>query len=132
MKFDKFDKLVETIAGLGVPGLVLLFAMALTGYAGAAAITTALASLGGPAGMLGGIAVLILLALISRGLAKWGLERIAKAVMQKLIDKGETKGSILEKINSYRFISKDLKLKLKDFVNEYFKGDEPHVQPDNA
>ena len=91
MKFDKFDKLVETIAGLGVPGLVLLFAMALTGYVGAAAITTALAALGGPAGMLGGIAVLILLALISRGLAKWGLERIAKAVMQKLIEKGETK-----------------------------------------
>ena len=46
----KFDKLVSIIAGLGVPGLVLLFAMALTGYVGAAAITTALAALGGPAG----------------------------------------------------------------------------------
>jgi len=119
----KFDKLVETIAGLGVPGLVLLFAMALTGYVGAAAITTALAALGGPLGMLGGIGVLIILALIAKGLAKWGLERIAKAVIQKLIEeKGETEESILTKLRSYRFISKELKLKLKDFIKGYFKN----------
>lgn len=68
-----FDKIVDTITGLGVPGLVLLFAMALTGYAGAAAITTALAALGGPFGMIGGIGMLVVLALISKGLAKWGL-----------------------------------------------------------
>ena len=128
----KFDKLVETIVGLGVPGLVLLFAMALTGYAGAAAITTALAALGGPLGMIGGIGMLILLALISKALSKWGIERIAKAVIQKLIEKGETRGSVLEKIESYWFISKDLKLKIKDYVEQYFKtqnGDEPDFQP---
>ncbi|MGD1042156.1 MAG: hypothetical protein ABR913_03715 [Sedimentisphaerales bacterium] len=117
----KFDKLVETIAGLGVPGLVLLFAMAITGYAGAAAITTALAALGGPLGMLGGIGLLILLALISRGITKWGFEKIAKDVLKKLIDKGETKETIIKKINEYWFISKDLKLKLIDFVEGFFR-----------
>lgn len=55
------DRLVSKIAALGVPGLVLLVAMSATGYAGAAALTTALAALGGPLGMLGGIAVLGLL-----------------------------------------------------------------------
>jgi len=120
----KFDKLVETIAGLGVPGIVLLFAMALTGYAGAAAITTALAALGGPLGMLGGIGLLVLLTLVSRGLAKWGLERIAKAVLNKLIEKSETKESITRKIDAYWFISKELKLKLRDFVDGFRKEEE--------
>lgn len=124
LNFTKFDVLVETIAGLGVPGLVLVFAMALTGYVGAAAITTALAALGGPLGMLGGIGLLVLLALVSRGLAKWGLERIAKAVLNKLIEKGETKESITRKIGAYWFISKDLKLKLRDFVDGFRKEEE--------
>ncbi|MFM6039787.1 MAG: hypothetical protein ACKPBB_18935 [Sphaerospermopsis kisseleviana] len=48
------DKIVDKIAALGVPGLVLVVAMAFTGWAGAAAITTGLAVLGGPFGMLGG------------------------------------------------------------------------------
>ena len=58
------DKLVDKIVALGVPGLVLLIAMSATGWAGAAALTTALAALGGPLGMLGGIAVLGMLSLI--------------------------------------------------------------------
>lgn len=120
----KFDKLVSMIAGLGVPGLVLLFAMYLTGFAGAAAITTALAALGGPAGMLGGIGVLVLLGFMSKGLAAWGLEKIAIAVMQKLIENGETKETLLHKIGSYRFLSRDLKLKIKDFVEKYFEPDD--------
>lgn len=51
------DQVVAKIAALGVPGLVLLIAMTATGYTGAAALTTALVSLG-PGGMLGGIATL--------------------------------------------------------------------------
>lgn len=45
------DQIVDKIAALGVPGLVLLVAMAFTGWAGAAALTTALAALGGSLGM---------------------------------------------------------------------------------
>ena len=48
------DKLLDKIAALGVPGVVLAVAMETTGYVGAAALTTALATLGGPLGMLGG------------------------------------------------------------------------------
>ena len=62
------DELVKKIAALGLPGVVLIVVMATTGLTGAAAITTALAILGGPAGMLGGIAVLGLTALMTDGL----------------------------------------------------------------
>ena len=49
------DKIVQKVAALGVPGLVLVVAISATGLAGGAAITAALAALG-PGGMIGGIA----------------------------------------------------------------------------
>jgi len=64
------DELVKKIAALGLPGVILIIVMATTGLTGAAAITTALAILGGPAGMLGGIAVLGLTVLITDGLTQ--------------------------------------------------------------
>lgn len=112
------DKLVSSIVALGVPGLVLLVAMAFTGYSGAVAITVALAALGGPLGMLGGIGVLGLLVLMSKGLAKHGFEKIFEAVVKELLRKGETKSSILEKVQKYP-ISKDLKKKLEDLIKNY-------------
>ncbi|MEH1982684.1 MAG: hypothetical protein V7L27_26045 [Nostoc sp.] len=95
------DKLVDKIAALGVPGLVLLVAMAVTGWAGAAAITAALALLGGPLGMLGGIAVLVLLALISQGLAEYGFEAIFKSTVEQLRTQGKSKSDIEREIESY-------------------------------
>lgn len=53
------DRIVNKIAGLGVPGIMLMVAISMTGLSGAAAITAALALLG-PGGMLGGIAFLLL------------------------------------------------------------------------
>jgi hypothetical protein len=110
------DKLVSKIAALGVPGLVLLVAMSVTGFAGAAALTTALAALGGSLGMIGGIAVLGILVLISGGLSKYGFEKIYEAVVKKLLEKGETKESIKTKISGYP-ISKDLKKKLAELLD---------------
>ncbi len=110
------DKLVDNIVGLGVPGLVLLIAMSATGWIGAAALTTALAALGGPLGMLGGIAVLGILALISRGIANYGFEAIYNKVLQRLKEKqGLTEDTLIEKINNYP-ISNSMKLKLIDKI----------------
>jgi hypothetical protein len=64
--------------------------MANSGFAGAAAITSALATLGGPAGMLGGIAALIALGLDSKTLAEYGFPKLAEAVVRGLIGKGES------------------------------------------
>lgn len=111
------DKIVNQIVALGVPGLVLLVAMAITGWAGAAAITAGLAMLGGPFGMLGGIAVLGILGTISRGLADYGFEAIFTATVEELKKKGKTKYQIENEINSYP-ISRELKLKIKDYLNK--------------
>lgn len=73
-KVRKMDEVVKKIAALGLPGIILVGTMAATGLTGAAAITAALAFLGGPAGMLGGIAMLGLTGLIADALTKLGLE----------------------------------------------------------
>ena len=54
MKYS-LDTVAEKIAALGVPGLVLIITISSVGLAGGAAIVTALATLGGPLGMMGGI-----------------------------------------------------------------------------
>lgn len=106
------DKLVDKIAALGVPGLVLVVAMSATGYFGAAAITTALAALGGPLGILGGITVLGILGLISKGIAEYGFEKVYFSVLLKIKDKEMlTEEEIIKRIRKYP-ISKVMKLKI--------------------
>ena len=93
-----FQNAVSALVGLGVPGLVLLAVMATSGFAGAAAITSALATLGGPAGMVGGIAALVAMGLASKALAEYGFPKLAQAVLRGLIRAGESKESIREKL----------------------------------
>lgn len=110
------DKVVSKIAALGVPGLILIIAMGATGLTGAAAITAALAALG-PAGMLGGIATLGVIGLLSQAIAEYGIDAIFGAVVKELYKRGETKSSILKKIERYP-ISKSLKRKLKESLEK--------------
>ncbi len=111
------DKVVSKIAGLGVPGLVLLIVMSSTGYIGAAAITSALSIMGGPFGMLGGMVLLGILVQISTAISKFGFLKIYHAVIKELYKNGEDKKTILEKINSYP-ISKELKNSLFNLIND--------------
>ncbi|MGD1921123.1 MAG: hypothetical protein ACFCAD_20925 [Pleurocapsa sp.] len=109
------DKIVNKIVGLGVPGLVLLVAMAVSGWVGAAAITSALAMLGGPFGMLGGIAVLGILSMISQGIAEYGFEALLEETISGLKAQGKTNAQI-EKEISYYPISRELKLKIREYL----------------
>ena len=108
------DKIVQKVAALGVPGLILVVAISATGLAGAAAITAALAALG-PGGIIGGIITLGVIGLVSEGIAKYGFETIFEAVVKALYARGETKESILKKIDKYP-VSKDLKRKLTESI----------------
>ncbi len=110
------DKVVDKIAALGVPGLVMLVAMSATGWAGAAAVTAALAALGGPLGMLGGIAMLGILGLISKALAEFGFEKLFVATVDRLLEKGTSKDEIRKKVEGYP-VSRELKLKIFDHLN---------------
>lgn len=115
----KMDKIVSKIAALGVPGLVFLFAVGATGLAGAASITTALAALG-PGGMIGGIATLGIMGLISEAIAEYGFDAIFKAVVIELYKRGEDSESLFIKIDKYP-VSKGLKLKLKEKIKSLEK-----------
>ena len=94
----------------------MVTAIGATGLAGGAAITTALAALG-PGGILGGIATLVIIGLISEGIAQYGVDAIFSAVIKELYRKGETKEEILRKIKKYP-ISKELKRKLKENIEK--------------
>ncbi len=109
------EKLVSKIAALGVPGLILLVAINASGYVGGAAIVTALSALG-PGGIIGGIATLGIIGLIVQGLTEFGMDAIFSAVVRELLKKGETKESILRKIEKYP-VSKSLKRRLRELVN---------------
>lgn len=110
------DRVVEKLVALGVPGLVLLVAIATSGLAGGAAIVSALAMLGGPFGMLGGIAVLAILPLVSQAIAKYGTEALAIKVVKGLQEKGETKVAILRKLKMYP-ISRELRKKIEGYLD---------------
>src|SRR5271157_4858495 len=111
------DKIIDKIVALGVPGLVLVIVIATMGVSGGAAIVAALAVLGGPFGMIGGIAALGLILLISEALAKYGMEKIVVGVVAGLKKKGFTISQIKETIKKYP-ISKSLKLKIIGMLSE--------------
>ena len=91
------DRIIEKIVGLGVPGVMLLVSMSMTGLYGAAAITAGLALLG-PGGMLGGIATLLVASAITAALTEYGFDALFRGVIKKLYAKGETKESLARKI----------------------------------
>jgi hypothetical protein len=111
------DEVVKKIAALGLPGVILVITMAATGFTGAAAITAALAVLGGPAGMLGGIAVLGLTGLITDALAKVSLEDLLTAVYCQR-RQTEPHGKLLDEIDSLSLFDGDMKGRLKTTVTD--------------
>jgi hypothetical protein len=115
-----FQRVVEGLVALGVPGLVLLIAVATSGFAGAAALTTALAALGGPFGMVGGIGVLLLLTLVSKALTRYGLPKLTQAVIRGLMARGESSASIREKFESLPkwVMSTPLRTRIEEALNE--------------
>ena len=105
------DEVIRNVAALGLPGVILVIAMAGTGFAGAAAITTALAVLGGPFGMLGGIGLLGLTALIANALSKFGIDALLEGIYSER-SKTEPKEKLCKEISELA-VSWELKLKLK-------------------
>ena len=109
------DEVVRKVAALGLPGVILLIAMATTGFTGAAAITAALAMLG-PFGMIGGIAFLGVVGIAADGLSKFGLEALLVGIYKERQQEGESKASLCKEIERL-MVSRDLKRKLKEEVN---------------
>ena len=103
------DKVVEKIVSIGVPGIMLMVAISMTGLYGAAAITAALALLG-PGGMIGGVVTLLVAGAIASAISEYGFDALFRAVIKKMCRNGETKESIRAKIEKGPW-SKKLKTK---------------------
>ena len=78
------DRIIEKIVGLGVPGVMLLVSMSMTGLYGMATIIAGLA--------------LLVAAIITAGLTEYGFDALFRGVIKKLYAKGETKESLARKI----------------------------------
>jgi hypothetical protein len=126
LKFP-IDKLIARLVALGIPALILIVVIAYTGLAGAAAIVAALATLGGPLGMMGGVLVLGLLVLVSQAIAEYGFEYIFHRVLLGLKAQGLSKAEILKKIDPYP-ISLELKLKLRFYIEKFWDDKGPQAK----
>lgn len=111
-----WKKMISKIAAIGVPGLVLIVAIGASGLAGGAAIVAALAALG-PGGIIGGIATLGVIGIISDAITEYGISAVFKSVVKELYKQGETKETIINKIEKYP-ITNSLKNDLKALLNE--------------
>jgi uncharacterized membrane protein len=77
------DEIARRIASLGLPAVIFAVACSIAagmGLAGGAVITTALAMLGGPFGMVVGLGVLGVSTIIGDAVATYGIEELLVAV----------------------------------------------------
>jgi len=87
--------------------------MAISGFTGAAAITVALSSIGGPGGMLGGIGVLVTLGVL---IAKYGVADVSMAVVRKLLIT-RSKASLIQEIEALpRAVPQKFRMKAKSML----------------
>lgn len=101
------DKIVETVASLGVPGLMLCGPWG-TGLIGALRHH----SFGSWARRYdGAVATLGVALLLVRGISEFGFDAILSNVVKQLYKQGETKETIKQKIEGYH-VAKSLRFKL--------------------
>ena len=112
------DKLIKLLAPFGVMGIVFIVALTAAmaaGLAGAAAFTAAMASIG-PAGMIGGLVTLAVVGIVAKLAVDYGYDGIVIAVVKEQM-KTKSKAEIWSEISKKKTVSKDLKLKIKDYID---------------
>jgi hypothetical protein len=107
------DEIVKKLAGLGLPGIILVV-MAISYSGSNAAIVAALTAVGGPFGILGGIGLLGLVGAVGDLIGAFGFEAVLKAVYSERT-KNESVRSLVKEINDLP-ISDELKTKLTTHV----------------
>lgn len=114
------DRAVAALVALGVPGLVLCFLAGTSGLAGGAALVAALVAFG-PGGILGGVLSAVALGLVSNAIAEFGLEAVAKAVVEGLLDEGMSVDEIRRKVKAipWPLISAKLKREILRFLDRF-------------
>jgi hypothetical protein len=105
------NEIVKKLAGLGLPGVILVILTVASGGSSTAVAAT-LTALGGPFGIVGGIALLGLITVAGDAVAGYGIEAILKAIYKER-SKTEPVTFLLNEIKNLP-ITQELKLKLKN------------------
>ncbi|MCC5615447.1 hypothetical protein LC605_10275 [Nostoc sp. CHAB 5836] len=121
------DEVVKKIAALGLPGILLVIAISVSGVAGGYGVVAALAGLGGPFGIIGGLGVLGLTTLVGEAIAGFGIEAVLKSIYTER-RKTESVRYLLKEIKDLP-ITEDLKLKLKNELNPTITDNFEEIQP---
>ncbi len=109
------DEIAKKIASLGLPGIVLVIAVASSGGVGGTyAVIAAIAGLGGPFGIIGGLTVLGLMTAVGDVLAGYGIEALLSAVYGER-KKSESVRTLIKEVKDLP-ISEHLKLKLESLL----------------
>jgi|OM-RGC.v1.025812332 hypothetical protein len=124
----KVDEIVKQLAGLGLPGSILLI-LAFASSGSNAAIVAVLTAAGGPFGILGGIGLLGLTKVVGDLIANYGIEAIFKAVYSER-GKTETLRSLFYEIQDLP-ICQELKLKLQNHLKSESKKYLPSLRTVN-
>ncbi|NEQ41873.1 MAG: hypothetical protein F6K40_39115 [Okeania sp. SIO3I5] len=106
------DEVVKKVSSLGLPGVILTIVMATStgGIGGTYSLIAAIAILGGPFGMVGGLTVLGLMTIVGETIAEYGIEAILVKIYSER-SKAESVKALLKEVRDLP-ISDDLKLKL--------------------
>lgn len=112
-------KLIKLLAPFGVMSIVFIVALTsamATGLAGAAAFTSAMAVLR-PGGMIGGLITIGVVGIVSSLVVSYRYDGISIAIINEQL-KTKTKDEIWNEINQKKIVSKDLKIKIKDYIDK--------------
>ena len=113
------DKLIKLLAPFGVMGIVFIVVLSSSmaaGLAGAAAFTAAMAALG-PGGMIGGMITLGVVGIVAKLAVDYGYDGVVIAVVKEQL-KTKSKEELWAETSKKKVVSKDLKLKIKDYIDQ--------------
>jgi GTPase SAR1 family protein len=125
-KRDPLDEVVRIAASVGAPAILLVVALSIvgtSGLAGGAALTAALALLGGPGGIPAGVLVLTFVGGVSAGLASYGLEALLVAIYRRRIELSEDPeivNTVVKEIQSMRLLRDSQKRTIVSSVTKTF------------
>ncbi|BAZ87495.1 hypothetical protein [Dolichospermum compactum] len=122
------DNIVKKLAGLGLPGIILLI-LAFASAGSNTVIVALLTAAGGPFGILGGIGLLGLTKVVGDLIADYGIEAILKAVYSER-SKTESLRSLLYEIQDLP-ICQELKIKLQNHLKLESKNYLPSLRTVN-
>ncbi|WP_246605481.1 hypothetical protein [Sphaerospermopsis torques-reginae] len=122
------DEIIKRLAGLGLPGIILLI-LAVASAGSNAAIVSVLTAAGGPFGIVGGIGLLGLVKVIGDMVTDYGIEAMIKAVYSER-SKTETLRSLFYEIQDLP-ICQELKLKLQNHLKSENKKYLPSLRTVN-